>query len=61
MITHKGVGFYQQISSLVSSVMQRLSSTKKGKGYAMNLLNVSANGLSLCSEQRVDFVQEMGD
>ena len=61
MITHKGVGFYQQISPLVSSVMQRLSSTKKGKGYAMNLLNVSANRLSLCSEQRVDFVQEMGD
>ena len=61
MITHIGVGFYQQISSLVSSVMQRLSSTKKGKGYSMNLLNVSANRLSLCSEQRVDFVQEMGD
>lgn len=61
MITHKVVGFYQQISSLVSSVMQRLSPTKKGKGYAVNLLNVLANGLSLCSEERVDFAQEMGD
>ena len=27
----------------------------------MSVLIVSATGLSLCAEQRVDFVQEMGD
>ena len=39
--------------------MQRLGPTKKGK--AVSVLIVSATGLSLCTEQRVDFVQEMGD
>ena len=41
--------------------MQRLGPTKKGKGYAVSALIVSAKGLSLCAEQRVDFVQEMGE
>ena len=41
--------------------MQRLCPKKKGKGNEGSLLNVLAIGLSLCSEQRVDFVQEMGD
>ena len=31
------------------------------KGKAVSVLIVSATGLSLCTEQRVDFVQEMGD
>ena len=34
---------------------------KRGKGNAVSVLNVLATGLSLCAEQRVDFVQEMGD
>ena len=34
---------------------------KKGKGNAVSVLIVLATGLSLCAEQRVDFVQEMGD
>ena len=34
---------------------------KKGKGYAVSVFIVSATGLSLCTKQRVDFVQEMGD
>ena len=34
---------------------------KKGKGYAVSALIVSATELSLCAEQRVDFVQEMGE
>ena len=42
--------------------MQRLGPTKrKGKGKAVSVLIVLATGLSLCTEQRVDFVQEMGD
>ena len=32
---------------------------KRGKVNAMSVLNVSATGLSLCAEQRVDFVQEL--
>ena len=61
-LTHKGVSFSQQISSLVSSVMQRLGPTKKKwKGYAVSVFIVSATGLSLCTKQRVDFVQEVGD
>ena len=43
-------------------MMQRLGPTKKEwKGYAVSVLIVLATGLSLCAEQRVDFVQEMGD
>ena len=38
--------------------MQRLSPTKK-KGKAVNVF-VFATGLSLCTEQRVDFALEMG-
>ena len=34
---------------------------KRGKGIAVSELNVSATGLSLYAEQRVDFVQEIGD
>ena len=34
---------------------------KGGKGKAVSVLIVLATGLSLCTEQRVDFVQEMGD
>ena len=34
---------------------------KIGKVNEVGVLNVSATGLSLCAEQRVDFVQEMGD
>ena len=34
---------------------------KKGKREEVSVLIVSATGLSLCTEQRVDFVQEMGD
>ena len=34
---------------------------KIGKGNAVSVLNVSATGLSLCTEQRVDFVQDMRD
>ena len=43
--------------------MQRLGPTKKKKGKReeVSVLIVSATGLSLCTEQRVDFVQEMGD
>ena len=33
---------------------------KRRKGSAMNVLNFLATGLSLCAEQRVDFVQDMG-
>ena len=32
---------------------------KRGKVNAVSVLNVSATGLSLCAEQRVDFVQEL--
>ena len=32
---------------------------KRGKVNAMSVLNVLATGLSLCAEQRVDFVQEL--
>ena len=39
--------------------MQRLGPTKKRKVNAMSVLNVSATGLSLFAEQRVDFVQEL--
>ena len=43
--------------------MQRLGPTKKKKGKReeVSVLIVSATGLSLCTEQRVGFVQEMGD
>ena len=41
--------------------MQRLVLQKRGKGNKVSVLNVSATGLSLCTEQRVDFVWEMGD
>ena len=34
---------------------------KGGKEKAVSVLIVLATGLSLCAEQRVDFVQEMGD
>ena len=37
------------------------SHKKIGKVNEVGVLNVSATGLSLCAEQRVDFVQEMGD
>ena len=37
------------------------SHKKKGKGYAVSVFIVSAMGLSLCTKQRVDFVQEVGD
>ena len=39
--------------------MQRLGPTKKRKVNAMSVLNVSATGLSLFAEQRIDFVQEL--
>ena len=58
----QGVSFTQQISFLVLICdAKTLSQKKKGKGNEGSLLNVLATGLSLCSEQRVDFVQEMGD
>ena len=38
-----------------------LSYKKEKKGNEVSVLNVSATGLSLCTEQRVDFVWEMGD
>ena len=41
--------------------MQRLGPTKKRKVNEVGELNVLATGLSLRAEQRVDFVQEMGD
>ena len=42
--------------------MQRLGPTKKkGKREEVSVLIVLATGLSLCTEQRVDFVQEMVD
>ena len=34
---------------------------KRRKGKAVSVLNVLATGLSLCAEQRMDFVWEMGD
>ena len=62
LITHKGVSFTQQISSLALICDAKTwSHKKKGKGKAVSVLIVSATGLSLCTEQRVDFVQEMGD
>ena len=62
LITHKGVSFTQQISSLALICDAKTwSHKKKGKGKAVSVLIVSATGLSLCTEQRVDFVQEVGD
>ena len=62
LITHKRVSFTQQISSLALICDAKTwSHKKKGKGKAVSVLIVSATGLSLCTEQRVDFVQEMGD
>ena len=56
----KGVSFTQQISSLVLICEAKTwSPKKKGKGNAVSVLSISVTGLSLCVEQRVDFVQEM--
>ena len=61
-LTHKGVRFTQQISSLVLNLWCKdLVPQKRGKGNAVSVSSVSAAGLSLYAEQRVDFVQEMGD
>ena len=62
MILHRGVRFTQQISSLVLNLWCKdLVPQKRGKGNAVSVSSVSAAGLSLYAEQRVDFVQEMGD
>ena len=62
MILPKGVRFTQQISSLVLNLWCKdLVPQKRGKGNAVSVSSVSAAGLSLYAEQRVDFVQEMGD
>ena len=62
MILHKGVSFAQQISSLVLNLWCKdLVPQKRGKGNAVSVSSVSAAGLSLYAEQRVDFVQEIGD
>ena len=62
-LTHKWVSFTQQISSLVLICDAKTWSykKKKGKREEVSVLIVLATGLSLCTEQRVDFVQEMGD
>ena len=60
-LTFNRVSFTQRISSLVSICDAKTwSQKKKGKGNAVSVLIVLATGLSLCAEQRVDFVQEMG-
>ena len=42
--------------------MQRLDPReKKDKKKAVSVLNVSATGLSICAEQRVHFIKEIGD
>ena len=62
MILHKGVRFTQQISSLVLNLWCKdLVPQKRGKGNAVSVSSVSATGLSLYAEQRVDFVQEIVD
>ena len=62
MILPKGVRFTQQISSLVLNLWCKdLVPQKRGKGNAVSVSSVSAAGLALYAEQRVDFVQEMGD
>ena len=38
-----------------------LARQKRGKGFEVSILNVLAPGLSLCADQKVDFVQEMVD
>ena len=62
-LTHKWVSFTQQISSLVLICDAKTWSykKKKGKREEVSVLIVLATGLSLCTEQRVGFVQEMGD
>ena len=42
-------------------MLQRLGPTKKRKRICRECVIVLANGLSLCAEQKVDFVQEMDD
>ena len=62
MILHKGVRFPQQISSLVLNLWCKdLVPQKRGKGNAVSVSSVSATGLSLYTEQRVDFEQEISD
>ena len=62
MILHKGVIFTQQISFLVLNLWCKdLAPQKRGKGNAVSMSSVSATGLSLYAEQRVDFVQEIVD
>ena len=55
-LTLNRVSFTQRISSLVSICDAKARSQKKGKGNAVSVLIVLATGLSLCAEQRVDFV-----
>ena len=55
-LTLNRVSFTQRISSLVSICDAKTWSQKKGKGNAVSVLIVLATGLSLCAEQRVDFV-----
>ena len=55
-LTLNRVSFTQRISSLVSICDAKTRSQKKGKGNAVSVLIVLATGLSLCAEQRVDFV-----
>ena len=58
-LIRKGVSFTQQNSSLVLICDAKTWSHKKEKKLnAVSVLNVLATGLSLCAEQRVDFVQE---
>ena len=53
---------HQQNSSLVLNLWCKdLVPQKRGKGNAVSVSSVSATGLSLYAEQRVDFVQEIGD
>ena len=42
-------------------MLQRLGPTKKRKRICRESVIVLATGLSLCAEQKVDFVQEMDD
>ena len=54
-LTLNRVGFTQRISSLVSICDAKTWSQKKRKRNAVSVL-ILATGLSLCAEQRVDFV-----
>ena len=60
-MTLKGVRLSPNKSLSLNLWCKDLVPQKRGKGIAVSELNVLATGLSLYAEQRVDFVQEMGD